>query len=473
MKCLALLLLAAVANADQFDSVRNAIRSKLASEKVPSLAVAVARNGRIVWEEGFGWADVERKIPADAHTPYSLASISKPITATALMILVERGRVNLDKPVNDYLGAVKVRAHVGDAATATVRRVANHSSGLPLHYQFFYEDEPYRVPPRDETIRRYGNLIAQPGERYTYSNLGYGILDYVISRASGRPYAAFLLDEVLTPLGMSHSAAGVPAAFKDRQAVRYGAANQPLPFYDFDHPGGSAVFASAHDLATFGMFHLKNRLPGRPILTNRSIDEMHRGTATISPGSGYGIGWRIDSGQSGRPVISHSGSMGGVSTRLLLYPRENIAIVTLCNSSTTLSGEIAREIARVLGVDRPPSPSPAEASATLAKSVWRGKVETYSGNIPISIEIASPDRATIRLADQDPQNAVMRQSPNGFLTTRFRGNIGTDDANRTQYSLLLDVRIRGNVMNGGITAQSTPVKRPGNALTYWIELRRE
>ena len=72
-------------------------------------------------------------------------------------------------------------ARVGNAGDATVRRVANHTSGLPLHYQFFYADEPYRRPAMDETIRRYGNLVTAPGERYQYSNLGYGVIDYVIA----------------------------------------------------------------------------------------------------------------------------------------------------------------------------------------------------------------------------------------------------------------------------------------------------
>jgi CubicO group peptidase (beta-lactamase class C family) len=161
----------------------------------PSLAVAVARDGRILWEGGFGWADRERRIGATEHTPYSLASISKPITATGLMILVEARKVDLDRPVNDYLGSARLRARVGDAAQATIRRVANHTSGLPLHYQFFYADEPYRPPSMDETILRYGNLVTMPGERYEYSNLGFGILDYVIARTAGRPYDDFMRTE--------------------------------------------------------------------------------------------------------------------------------------------------------------------------------------------------------------------------------------------------------------------------------------
>src|SRR5690606_12827049 len=99
---------------------------------------------------------------------------SKPITATALMVLVERGKVDLDQPANVYLGDAKLRSYVWDASGATVRRLSNHTAGLPLHYQFFYEDEGREPPSRDESIRRYGVLTAPPGERYQYANFGYG-----------------------------------------------------------------------------------------------------------------------------------------------------------------------------------------------------------------------------------------------------------------------------------------------------------
>src|SRR5689334_22599427 len=149
-----------MASDDLFARVRELIRTQLVERALPSLAVAVARDGVILWEEGFGWADRANRIPATPHTLYSLASISKPITATGLMILRERGLLDLDRPIDDYLGGAKLTARVGSAADATVRRVANHTAGLPLHYHFFYADEPYLRPPMEETIRRYGNLIT-------------------------------------------------------------------------------------------------------------------------------------------------------------------------------------------------------------------------------------------------------------------------------------------------------------------------
>src|SRR5712692_9618381 len=192
----ALALLSPALGNDQFERVRGIIRKAMMEEQLPSLAVGVASSGKILWEEGFGWADRENRTPATEHTMYSLASVSKTLTATGLMVLVERGRIDLDRPINDYLGEAKLKAWVGSAVEATVRRVANHSSGLPLHYQFFYEDEPHRPPSMDETILRYGNLVTAPGERYQYSNLGFGVLDYVIARVSRRAYEDFMREEV-------------------------------------------------------------------------------------------------------------------------------------------------------------------------------------------------------------------------------------------------------------------------------------
>ena len=111
------------------------------------MAVAVAREGEIIWEVGVGLANREKNIPASEHTMYPLASISKPFTASGLMILVERGLIDLDSPINDYLGEVKLQVRVGDAEDATVRRVASHTAGLPLHSQHFYDGELFQPPP--------------------------------------------------------------------------------------------------------------------------------------------------------------------------------------------------------------------------------------------------------------------------------------------------------------------------------------
>src|SRR5579872_1053556 len=210
-----------------FHQAREHIQRGMVERSIPSLTIAVVQGNAVLWEEGFGWADRECRIAATPHTLYSMASISKPITATALMILKERGLLDLDHPINDYLGDSKLRAWVGNAEDATVRRVANHTSGLPMHYQFFYQDEPHQPPPVGETIRRYGNLVTVPGERFQYSNLGYGLLSEVIARLSGKSYADFLREELFLPLGMLRSSVNIGPGLERFQAQRYGSDGRP------------------------------------------------------------------------------------------------------------------------------------------------------------------------------------------------------------------------------------------------------
>src|ERR1051325_3672734 len=114
-------------SAGMFDRVREIVRTQLTERALAAPAVAVARGGVILWEEGFGWADRAKRIAATPHTLYSLASISKPITTTGLMILQQRGSLHIDRPANDYLGETKITAPVGNADEVTLRRIANHT----------------------------------------------------------------------------------------------------------------------------------------------------------------------------------------------------------------------------------------------------------------------------------------------------------------------------------------------------------
>lgn len=478
---------------ERFADIRALLQAKMVELCAPSLAVAVARGGEVLWEEGFGWADRENRIPATPHTMYSLASISKPVTATGLMTLVEKGKVNLDTPINDYLGEAKLRAWVGDAKDATVRRVANHSSGLPLHFQFFYEDEPYRRPRMDETIRRYGNLVTIPGEHYQYSNLGYGVLDYVISRLSGKSYPDFMREEVFVPLGMTHASVNVGPGLEKHQAVRYGTDQLSIPFYDFDHPGGSAVYCSAHDLVRFGMFHLKVHLPGQKvILSDASLDEMQRTTMFTYPGDTqrwYGVGWSVRD-DFGVRIVRHGGGMGGVRTELVLVPSEGLVIVVLCNAASELSDIITNELIYTLLPQCAPNRAAIEAKnkAEMAQFMgpfpqfqpvpelfgeWSGSVHTYKEDLPVTLRFKESGDIHFQLGDQPPTLVSSAVILNGYFTGRAMGDIGTEDANRAAYILAMVLTLRDQVMNGAMIALSPPGRRVRNALSHWMEVKKQ
>jgi CubicO group peptidase (beta-lactamase class C family) len=447
---------------DRVERLRRFAESQVIERQVPSVAIAVAKDGKILWEEGFGWADRERRIPATANTMYSLASISKPVTATALMTLVRTGAVDLDHPINEYLQKAQIRAAIGDATAATVRRVANHSSGLPEHYQFFYANEPWRRPAPDETIARYGVLMTAPGEQYQYSNLGYGILSYVISLRSGEPFGDYVRKHVFVPLGMMRSSVGLEPSLADFVAVRYGTDGLPIPPYETDHPGASEVYTSAHDLARFGLFHLKEHLADQvAILPDSLIDAMHKPTMSEGEDRGYGIGLETRE-MGGYAVISHDGDMPGVRTEFRLIPSERLVVVVLANAEDRIAPIVADEIMSVLLPKWKATENVTEAPRREfvppleLVGAWVGRMVTDNSCTPIVLHVQADGVVRIRIGDQlETLLNDARFSKEGVLRGITTGNIGFEDEVRRPHILGFKLKLReAGVLNGAITTRT-------------------
>jgi CubicO group peptidase (beta-lactamase class C family) len=464
---------------DSFDPVREFIRKGLVETGMPSISVAVAKDGKIVWEEGFGWADREKRIRATEHTMYSLASISKPFTATGLMVLAEQGKLDLDGAVNDYLGNAAVRARVGDAAQATLRRVANQSSGLPLHVQFFYRDTCRRPPSMDETILRYGNLVTAPGERFQYSNLGFGILDYIIERVSRKTYVDFMREEVFIPLGLTHTSVHIGPGLEPFAATRYGRDGLPVAFYEFDHTGASAVWSSAHDLARFGMFHVKTHLPDqKAVLTDESIDAMQKPTFPSGKDVGYGIAWVETDTAGGYRVISHSGAMHGVATTLRVVPSERLVVTVLCNGSDQLPHRVADEIFKTMlpnwrQPERSSDSRPEFSVASELAGVWSGKIVTYKGTLPLTLHMRESGEVHAQIGGQMKVLVNDPRWQNHYFSGEFLGDLGTEDTGPGPAQIRLLLKLRGRTLNGSATASALSGMRGGFNLTHWTELKRE
>jgi len=485
------LLCADAAAEDRFEPIREIIRKAVSRQRPPSLAVGVSQGRKILWEEAFGWADISRGVRATAHTLYSLASVSKPVTATAVMVLAERGKLELDRPVNGYLGEAKLRGFPSELDKATVRRVLSHTAGLGLHYHFFPEDEDYPRPPMAVTIRRYGFLAFRPGESYYYSNLGYGILDHLIERVSGKPFPDFLRAEVFEPLGLAEMDVPVRWNPEANWARRYWDPETPLPFYDFDHRGASAVFASVHDLIRFAMFHLGVKAPGQErILQKKTVRGMQHPEADVPEGGHYGLGWRIVRHASGHRLVQHSGGMAGVRTHLVLVPRRKIVVAALANGHSGLpfevTGKVLEELLGRVPLNRnlaagtaPTATGPPDSNGGKKTKIpsdlrgrWSGHVRTYVKRLPMTLWLRDPEQARVRLGDQASRPLRALGFEDGFLTARFLGDIGTPDANRRRYFIALRLKLRGDVLNGSATAVGLPTPRLRNALGSWVELRR-
>jgi CubicO group peptidase (beta-lactamase class C family) len=488
---------ASPAAAEPFGAVRSRIEQLLAAGEVPSMAVAVALDGAILWEQGFGLADREDQVPATEHTLYPLASISKPFTATGLMVLVERGLVDLDRPIDDYLGEARLQARVGDAEGATVRRVASHTAGLPLHSQHFYDGEPRRPPSMNVIIERYGNLVTAPGERYQYSNLGYGLLGFAISRVSDQSYADFVREEVFLPLGLTDTVVHTGAGPEAHQAVKYTPEGLVVPPCDSDSPGASAIYASAHDLVHFGMFHLKATLPGqKEIISQAAIDEMQRSSPETGPtedweraGSGYGLGWKISVMEDGLRIIHHDGGTHGVSTVLVLVPEENVAVAVLSNTHSQWPDLIAIEILRALLPDRLGQLAPSGEDAAAAPfspdqalvGLWDGLIDTYEGEVPITVEIEGSGSIYVTLGEQprtllrdasyeDDFPEFMSAGDGPFLRGWFQSELATGDVQRGKpCRLWLELKLRDQMLSGSLIAFSQR-DMPTGPLAHWVVL---
>src|SRR5437868_6710617 len=285
-----------VHGAYDFAPVRERILKALANGQATGVAVAVAQDRRIVWEDGFGWANREAGLKATAHTPFSLASITKPFTTTTLMTLVAEGKLSLDEPANKYLQSGKITGPNGNPDGATIRRLGAHAGGVPSMFEHFFLDEATKPPSAGMLLRDYGRLAYAPGSCYEYSNIGYSALGAVAVNITGTEFGALMKQRVLEPLGLRNSFFGTDPARLKTRAVRYDDSGNPIPYYTTSTPVSGELYASAHDLARFAMFNLKNDLgPKFRILDARWIDELHQPVFVGSSGAATTFGWFLGS----------------------------------------------------------------------------------------------------------------------------------------------------------------------------------
>ena len=474
---------------DQFDKVRDFISETMKRNKIVSIAVAVSKDGKIIWEEAFGWANKEKELKATPQTIYALASISKPITATGLMVLVERSLVNLDKPVNDYLGAAKLHAYVGNPSEVTVRRVLQHTAGLPMHGNIFFSTDTSRPPDMEESIKRYGIIVNDPGSEFYYSNFGYGIIDHIISNVSRKSYVDFMKSEVFEPLGLTHTSVLVDPSLKEYVAQNYDERGMAVNPLDYDHRGASAVCSSAHDLVRFGMFHLKNRLPDQKrILSNKSLNLMHASSLVKTPNTGlgevwYGLGWTVID-LAGYRFLNHTGGMTGATTRLTMIPSENIAVAVLSNIGMLESYDLWDIEWRIFEALIPKFPAQPKIPQSKTEEFfppesirgeWTGTIKTYQSTLPAKLTIT--DSRDIRIEiDGKITRPVPIQTPLGPLSFKdgifqgaFLGTIPTDDSKRYSHVLFLRLKLRGNKLNG---FAATVAINKRFVLPHWIELEK-
>ena len=307
---------------------------------MPAISIAVMKNGRLVHARGFGFANVEHQAPATPETIYQSGSVGKQFTATAVMMLVEAGKIALDSSVRRYLT---------DAPESwqpiTIRHLLSHTSGLGDYpndvdlRRDFTEDQllemVYRTP-----------LLFPPGAKWAYSNLGFLTLGVLIHRVSGQFYGDFLAERVFGPLGMGtriisesdivpHRAAGY--VLKDGRLK-----NQDWVSPTFNTTGDGALYFTVLDLAKWDAALRTERL------LRRETQEQMWTPIRLNDGStaGYGFGWSVRT-TNGHRVVEHGGAWQGFLTHIVRYRDDGLSVVVLVNLAAPVSkpGELAHKIA--------------------------------------------------------------------------------------------------------------------------------
>jgi len=455
-----------------------------------SVAVAVVKDGRILWEEAFGWEDVATRRRASVHSRYPIGSVSKPFTATAVMILAERGDIDLAAPANRYLGTAQLTRPDGGAGQATVRDLLQHRGGLPSpHVTRFYLGETRQPPGVEETIRRYGVLIDAPGRRFAYSNLGYGALAHMVARISRVTFAQFLTREVFEPLGMTDTSIELDA-IASRPGVTPYCEGRPVPGYRFDEEGSGRVWSSAHDLARFALFHLGEPLADqRPVLSERNRVAMAADArSTAIPGSAWGGGWFYGLGWGGREAdehnharwYGHDGGIPGALAELRLIPDRRLAVVVLSNDERVPTKEILELIldAMIPGSSWTRREDPARGRRTAASFAapadligsWSGEIRTWSASIPIQLDVRR-DGARVRLGSAAAVGLDGLEVFDGRLRGRSPGRLPAPDLEGVPYELWYELRRDRDHLVGAVYAADTAPLRHF-VLPSWVKMRR-
>ncbi len=310
----------------------------------------------------------------------------------------------------------------------------------------------------------------------------------MIERVSEKEYADFMRDEVFLPLGLTHTSIDVAAGLEPHQAIRYTPGGKRIPFYEFDHPGASAAYASAHDLVRFAMFHMKDHLADqRAILSDASIDAMQQATTSSSPTSGYGIGWGSFTNSGGYACVQHTGGMPGVSTVCRLVPAERLAVVVLANSRAPLAYGLADTITDIVLPEKKDGERPAAkkddnedsqrepfAPSSELIGTWKGKLVTYQGEAGLTLEIKDTGDVHVRVGRQLLTLLNDPSFRDGVLRGRFNAKVLYDDDRGRGYNVQLELKLRdANKLNGAATCMTWSDDWGSSAVTHWAELERQ
>ena len=341
---------AGAAHADKLDDY---IKAEMSKRHIPGLSVAVVQDGKPILLKGFGMANVELGVPAAENTVYELASVTKQFTATAIMLLVEDGKIGLDDKIRKTFPFLPAE---WDAIT--VRQLLSHTSGIKNYTDVpdFGKDIRQDLP-QSEVLKYVLEfpLDFPPGERWNYSNTGYFLLGMLIEKASGKSYNDFLTERIFKPLGMNATRLNDLRAVIPNRATGY--VWDKTELRNGDYVSATQPFAAGALVSTIAdMVKWDAALDTDKLLKPATRAQMW--TPTQLPDGRtqeYGFGWQVTT-VNGHRCVSHSGGIQGFSTNITRYPDGKLTVIVLTNLESGNADSLTKGIVEQVQPELLPSP---------------------------------------------------------------------------------------------------------------------
>ena len=348
---LALVILLASACLAQ-DSVENKIdeylRVQMQAQQIPGVALAVVKDGKIVLARGYGFANVEHQVPVKPETIFQSGSTGKQFTATAVMMLVEEGKLSLEDKITKYFP---------DAPESwrdiTIRHMLTHTSGMTDYPSDFDMRRDYT---EDELFQRMKPipLAFQPGEKWSYSNLAYVTLGILIHKVSGKFYGDFLQERIFKPLEMSTARIISEADVVPNRAAGYRVANGQLKNQSWVSPSLNTTADGALYLTVYDMAKWDAALYTEKLLKRSSLEQMWT-PVKLNDGKThpYGFGWGLGNVR-GHRVIEHGGAWQGFKAQISRYVDDKLTIILFANQIRANQGKLVHDIAAIINPELAP-----------------------------------------------------------------------------------------------------------------------
>ncbi len=340
--------------AQDMSALEDFVLERMGKTHLSSVAMAVVRNGEVIYQRGFGLADREKGIPATPGTDYCIGSVTKSFTCLGIMQLQEKRLLSIDDPVEKFL-PLKVKPH---GETIRIKHLMSHTSGIPaLAYlenllRYHHRAIDYSVPVTNiDDMLVFVNgaadwVVTKPGERWFYLNEGFILLGGIIEKVSGQPYATYIREHILLPLGMARSFHDYDLAKADKQMATPYALDRDSRHVAREYAWGQAqadggLISNALDMAKYVTMYLNTgKGPGGTIVSPESITTMftpvvrtpNEDILTGSPAAFYGLGLNI-SDFFGHRAVGHGGAMYVATAGMRFLPELGIGGVALVNGS--------------------------------------------------------------------------------------------------------------------------------------------